>query len=1384
MNRNELLNELDRQNVKLSVKDDRLIIKAAKGVLTPELQHSLKDHKQDLIRLLRQTETITPSVTAIKPDHSQKYEPFPLTDIQQAYWIGRSGIFELGDVAISGYVEFETDNNLDLSRLSMAWQKLIKRHDMLRAVVLPTGEQKILEQVPPYEISILDLRGLENSAKESQLTALRETLSHQILPCDRWPLFDIRASRLDEQRVRIHLKIDLLMMDAASIQILFQEWNQLYQNPAISLTPLGISFRDYVVNQKILQDPESTKRSRGYWFKRLDSLPPAPELPLACFPRELKNYQFKRHRAELECNIWEQLKQRGQKAGLTPSVILLAAFAEVLTVWSKNPRFTINLTVFERLNLHPDVERIIGDFTNTTLLAINNSTLGTFSDRAQQLQQQLLQDMDHLHVTGVEVLRELIRRRQTGLTAIMPIVFTSLLGLNSVNKRDLERNFLGEEVYSISQTPQIWLDHQVTEQNGALIFNWDVVEELFPPGLIDDMFGAYCNLLKDLATSESPWVETKRQLLPPAQLSQRDRINNTSAPISQQTLHGLVIERVKTQPQSVAVIAPDCSLTYEELYQRANQLGHQLQQLGATPNTLIAIVMSKGWEQVVGVLGILISGAAYLPVDPTLPQERQQYLLEQGQVKLVVTQSHLDQLSLPSGVQRVCVEEQLKTSPQIPDNCVDNRDLAYVIYTSGSTGLPKGVAIDHRGAVNTILDINHRFKVTSSDRILALSALNFDLSVYDIFGILAVGGTIVIPAIDGLKDPACWLDLIVEQEITLWNTVPALMQMLVEYLSVQPQRESLCLRLALLSGDWLPVSLPEQIQNHFSDLQVVSLGGATEASIWSICYPIEQVNPNWKSIPYGKPLTNQRFYVLNELTQPCPIWVPGQLYIGGVGLALGYWQDEAKTNTSFITHPVTGERSYKTGDLGRYLPDGNIEFLGRADFQVKINGYRIELGEIEAVLQQMPQVKQVVVSIVGEDKANQRLVAYVASEEPSLSTTQLQSYLRQKLPDYMAIDHFAILKALPLTPNGKIDRKALPAVEFNPVQAEEIIPPRDAIELQLVQIWCDLLNLTSVGVKQNFFNLGGNSLLAVRLTTEIQKQFQKTLTLATLLAHPTISGIAHLLRSSNTSIPWSALVPIQPHGDRPPLFCIHPFGGNVLCYQDLSRHLGNKQPLYGLQAVALNPELEPHTNIESMAAHYIQAIKTVQPQGPYYLCGWSMGGLIAFEMAQQLNQQGEAIAKLAILDSCTRVIIDPAIESGDLTLLVLGLIIEINTSLERLRPMTPDEQLIYVMEEAKRNNTIPADFDLEQIRHLVEMGKLNYQAEQDYQPQSYSGSLMLFQAKETDIDLKATWSELAANVAAEEVPGHHGNMLRPPQVEVLAQKLHQYLNADNLVGTT
>ncbi len=479
------------------------------------------------------------------------------------------------------------------------------------------------------------------------------------------------------------------------------------------------------------------------------------------------------------------------------------------------------------------------------------------------------------------------------------------------------------------------------------------------------------------------------QLVPIAQLEQRKLVNATEAPVSNGLLHTLFTSQVPLRHDQVAVISQTRHLTYGEIYTGSLQLAHQLRRLGAGPNQLVAVVMEKGWEQVVGVLGILQSGAAYLPIDPHLPAERLTYLLEHGEVRQVVTQSWIDQkVEWPIIIERICVDMLDLAQPDMPplESFQQPEDLAYVIYTSGSTGLPKGVMIDHRGAVNTILDINRRFNVTSMDRVLALSALNFDLSVYDIFGLLAAGGSIVIPPDNALRNPAAWLDILIQEHVTLWNSVPALLQMLVDFTENTPEALKLsCLRLAMLSGDWIPLLLTEHIQQLIPGIKVVSLGGATEASIWSILYPINEIDPAWKSIPYGKPMLNQRFAVLNDILEPCPVWVSGNLYISGIGLARGYWRDEEKTKASFILHPRTGERLYRTGDLGRYLPDGTIEFLGREDSQVKIQGHRIELGEIEETLLRCSNVCSAVANVTSGLHGDKRLVAYVVLQQPELS---------------------------------------------------------------------------------------------------------------------------------------------------------------------------------------------------------------------------------------------------------------------------------------------------------------------------------------------------------------------------------------------------------------
>lgn len=1122
MNIHLLLDNLAQKGIKLAANGNSLDVDAPKGTLTSELRDSLIEHKADILELLRQNSLNPAVLPTIVPEPDRRYDPFPLTDMQHAFWVGRSGVFELGNVANHGYYEIEGDN-LDLARLNKGLQKLIDRHEMLRAVVLPDGQQQILKTVPPYQIEVLDLRGKDNQEIESELGAIRDRLSHQVLPADRFPLFEFRVTLLNKEKFRLHISYDLQIFDAWSLFRLFDEWHQLYENPQLEFEPLTISFRDYVLTEEKIKQTELYERSQNYWLSRLDSLPPAPDLPLAKRPNELKEHRCQRYAGGLERTQWQQLKQRAAKAGLTPSGVLLAAFTEILTIWSKNPKFTISLALFNRLPLHTQVNDLLGDFISATLLAVDNSHPEPFTQRAFRLQQQLWQDLEHRYFSGVRVTRELARKQGTAPSAI-PIVFTSTLGLDALGQETSSFSHFGELVYGISQASQAWMDVQVWEEKGALTFNWDVVSELFPPGMIQDMFSAYCQLLVILSSSETSW-ETNRQFLPPSQQETKSLINNTAAPISEEMLHTLFAAQVAARKSELAVISSQGNLTYQELYEKANQVGHKLRSLEITPNQLVAVVMDKGWEQIVAVLGILAAGAAYVPIDPNLPQERREYLLKNSQVNLVLTQSWLkEKLAQSPGTIELCIDNQdfAQSSREALEPIQNPNDLAYLIYTSGSTGVPKGVMINHRGAVNTILDINQRFDITSGDRVLALSSLSFDLSVYDIFGTLAAGGTIIIPDKNSDRDPAHWAKAIVQHQVTIWNSVPALMQMMVDYTAENAQVLS-TLRLVLLSGDWLPLTLPTQIQTLAKDARVISLGGATEASIWSILYPIITVDPAWKSIPYGRPMVNQQFHVLNKFLEPCPVWVSGELYIGGIGLAMGYWQNKAKTTSSFITHPHTGERLYRTGDLGRYLPSGNIEFLGREDSQVKVGGYRIELGEIESVLTQHPAVERAVVTVAGKQLKEKRLVAYAVIQQ-EISSNQLKDFLRKQLPEYMIPSAFMYLEKLPLSANGKIDRRELPNPEAILQEfAITYAPPENAIEQTIVTIWQTVLNLDQVGVDRNFFEIGGNSLLITQVYTKLKNalpdRIENQISIVNLFKYSTIRSLAKHLNQFQTPAP-------------------------------------------------------------------------------------------------------------------------------------------------------------------------------------------------------------------------------------------------------------------------
>jgi amino acid adenylation domain-containing protein len=1068
------------------------------------------------------------ALPVLVPDPAHRHEPFPLTDVQQAYWIGRSGAFELGEVATHTYMEVDT-RGVDLERTAHAWRRLIDRHDMLRAIVLADGQQQILERVPPYEIAILDLRRSSPAERAEGLSAVRRRMSHQVLPSDRWPIFEVAASLVEDDRVRLHISFDYLIGDAWSWHILTRDLARFYQNPEAELPPLELSFRDYVLATIAFEQEKPFARALAYWQGRLADLPPAPDLPLAMSPAALGRPRFVRHAGRLPRTAWRLLKERGARAGLTPSAVLLAAFAEILTAWSKSPRFTLNLTLFNRLPLHRQVNEVVGDFTSLTLLAIDNSAPAPFAVRARRIQERLWEDLDHRYVSGVRVLREMARSQGGLARGFMPVVFTSTLNLAphpqpgeepAAEAADVDAD-AEERPFQISQTPQVWIDHQVVEVKGAIHFNWDVVEDLFPAGLIDAMFGAYRGLLERLAAEEESWSQSHFNLVPAGELAEQAAANAVAAPVPAGLLHTLVAP----PSERPALVAPGRTLSYRELHRRALALAHELRALGARPNTLIAVVMEKGWEQAVATLGILWSGAAYLPVDPDLPAERRRYLLENGEVAIAVTQPWLDERLVAEGwpeqVRRLQVEE---AEPEGPDPAPivpaqGPEDLAYVIFTSGSTGRPKGVMIDHRGAVNTIADINQRFGVGPEDRVLALSSLSFDLSVYDLFGTLAAGGAVVYPQASQTRDPEHWAERLESGGVSVWNTVPALMEILVDYLADQGRPLPASLRLVMLSGDWIPVSLPGRIRGlspHPPEL--VSLGGATEASIWSILHPIGTVGEAARSIPYGKPMVNQTFHVLDPVFAPRPTWVPGDLYIGGIGLAKGYWRDPEKTAASFLLHPRTAERLYRTGDLGRYLPGGDIEFLGREDSQVKIRGYRVELGEIELALTRHPAVREaVVLAREGGGPGEKRLVAYLVAEEGTLPAArpdpaELRSRLRHFLPDYMIPTSFVFLDALPLTANGKVDRRALPAPDAEPgAKRGEYVAPRTEVEAALATICGEALGIEKLGIDDDFFELGGDSLMAIRAVFRIRKAMGVELQVRSFFDAPTVAELAELV---------------------------------------------------------------------------------------------------------------------------------------------------------------------------------------------------------------------------------------------------------------------------------
>jgi pyochelin synthetase len=1003
----ELVQELRQIGVRLWEEGGDIHFRAPRGVLTRELKEAIRSSKPSLVEHLRGAR----QRFVIEPDPEHRYDPFPLTDVQAAYVLGRRDVFRDGGPC-QVYVELAFPE-LDPRSLTAAWNRLIRRHPMLRAEVVDGIYQRIRRSVPAYEIETEDLRGKPAAEAEAAADRNRRAMSHRLYQLDRWPPFELRMVRLDEGDV-LHVSIDFFVADFTSVQILVGELQELCRHPDSELAPLPIDFRDYVIAAAQHRSGGAQERDRSYWVERIPDLAPAPDLPRARGV-EQGTGAFTRMALTIEPLRWERLVAEARRHGLTPSTVVLSAYADVLARWSRSSRFTVNVTLLSRPEGHHGLAGVVGDFTSVNLLELHDQPERSFVERARAVGAQLFEDLDHSSFSGIAVMRELARSRGSE-AARFPVVFTSTLGMPAATGHDVDLRF------GISQTPQVWIDCQAHVDGNGLTVNWDVRAGVFAPGMAEAMFEAFTDLVHSLASTPARWTGTGSIDLPHDQ--RRARGPGTASPLAaaRQNLVEAILASAQVEPARTAVISTDRTLTYGELIERAAGVAARLTDLGCRRSSVVAIVMEKGWEQIVAVLGTMLAGGTYLPIDTNQPSARAALLAATAGAEVALTQARVRGL-VPPGLPAVAVETVEPAPWHSAVRPSDPDDPAYVIFTSGSTGAPKGVVIDHAAAANTVHDINRRFAVEPGDRVLGLTNLGFDLSVYDIFGLLGAGGSIVLPDAADRTNPGHWADLIDRHGVTLWNSVPAQLQMLDQYLRSDEAvnryllsgaiSQLTTLRLALLSGDWIPVRLPDQIRERVPRLEICSLGGATEASIWSIAFPIEEVRPEWASIPYGKALGGQQVLVLNDRHQECPDWTVGEIYIVGAGLARGYIGDKARTAERFVTLPG-GERAYRTGDLGRYLPDGNIEFLGREDRQVKLRGHRVELAEVEAALQAVTDVEAATVVVRdGATVLDRSLAAFVQpSRAPEPVRRHRTSSTAHLLDRFSAAEH-AVRSAVP-----------------------------------------------------------------------------------------------------------------------------------------------------------------------------------------------------------------------------------------------------------------------------------------------------------------------------------------------------------------------------------
>ncbi|MDJ0659614.1 MAG: amino acid adenylation domain-containing protein [Crocosphaera sp.] len=1336
----------------------------------------------------------------------------PLYFAQERIWFQEQ--LEPNSTAYNIVQPFIFKGKLDLEIFEKSIQAVVDRYESLRTIFVVENEKPMQKVIPQLSLTLplVDIAHLSLVEQENKIEAFVSQELEEKFNLSVAPLFRLKLLRLSAQKYCFLLTTHHIIADGWSYGIFLKDLERFYQafleNKTPTLPDLPIQYTEYAIKERRQLQGEVLTTKMAYWREHLQGNLPILQLPTDYTPPEQRSAPPGRKTTILSSSMTEKLKTLSLQEGATLYMTLLTALNILLYRYSNQEDLIVGTAIAGRVR--KESRNLIGCFINTLALRTDVSGNPSFRELLQRVRQVTLGGLKHSDLPFEQLLKQLKIKRDGTVNPVFQVLFNFTSPMSSLKFPELDVTPLDRRQGGTALMDLV-INIQETDQGLNIVFEYD--QDIFASETIQRMITHFEVLLRGIIDNPEKSIGS----LPLLTQSEQEQIlvewNNTGAEYpKEKCIHQLFEEQVERTPDLVALVYEKQELTYQELNQKANQLGHYLQNLGVKPESLVGICVDRSLELVIAILAILKAGGSYVPLDPTYPLDRLDNIIKTSEMSVVITdepnQGKISSLGIiPISLDHM--EEQIAAkSTNNLELLVSPEQLAYVIYTSGSTGTPKGVMIEHKSVVNLSEQLEKMIYLGKERLKIGLNgSFAFDTSVKQIIQLLK-GHTLEIIPQEIRLDEKKLLSFLSTHHIDSIDCTPGQLETWLEagLLNISNSPRSI-----LVGGEnigqktWKTLSEAEEIR-------FFNLYGPTECTVDATICPIK----NYPEQPIlGYPLGNVRVYILDKSLQPVPMGVAGEIHIGGVGLARGYFKRKELTEERFITNPFGSGKLYKTGDLGKYLSDGSIQYLGRIDHQVKIRGFRIELGEIETVLTTHPQIREAIVTLLENDNGNKVLVAYLVGV--NISNKELRSYLEQKLPDYMMLNTFVWLEKMPLTANGKIDRRSLPIPDLTRNESSEtFMTPTNDIEGELVAIWEDILGIQPIGIQDNFFELGGHSLISVRLFSRIEQIFSVKLPLSTLFKAPTVRELAQQIQEITKGKIWESLVMIKPGTpNTPAVFIVHDGDGETILYHTLAHHLESERRVYGLRPNGKVGYPLLQTTIKAIASHYIDQIRTVQPQGPYLLGGFCLGGNIAFEMAGQLQSQGEEVALLFLLDSLEIQARGGEQITNKARSQRISQLFTQNQDKGKLQRLTSigtqlsqklKNFLFYKSQQnfkkfknrvliplysyyLQRNKDLPQFLQNISIREL-----LDFYITGNYRPPHYQGQVVLVISTEVIISDHPTiddtpvryfgkdpeylgWQRWSTEkITVYEVPGGHSSMLQDPYAQFLAEKLQNSIN--------